>query len=127
MTDINNEERRRSPRVKFRAHAMATGTLNTYTAEVLDLCDRGAMFAIPAAHNLEVGETLILSIYLDEDNRVKMQGRVVHLNDNNIGLHAITMDDRSRSILKRIVELGVANEGEASIEDILKDLGLETY
>jgi hypothetical protein len=103
---------RRFSRIAF--HRPAVLDLETARAEceVLDVSLKGALVEVGPTINPAVGDTCALLIRLDSGGaQVRMDGEVVHVRGNRVGVKCDEMDLESMAHLRRLVELNVADDG----------------
>lgn len=97
-TKHKDSENRCFPRVDYRAHATLVTSHQTWPVHILDLSFNGALAALLYKHSLQNGEQMILTIELDDGQKIKMQGHVSHQQGHFLGLecHATSIDHQAR-------------------------------
>jgi hypothetical protein len=111
MSDTDNSERRRFHRVLFDAPASMEVSNHTYQSSLLDISLKGALMRVPAEWTGEVGDNLILRINLDDaDAIITMQAICAHIEKEQIGVLCKEIDMESISLLRRLVELNLADD-----------------
>ena len=103
-------EQRKFTRIKLDATALMVAEGERWQVELLDISLRGALFKSMYWENLSVacGVTVVITLAGGGDS-VEMHGKVVHINDEHIGVACEHMDVDSISLLRRIVELNVGD------------------
>ncbi len=101
---MSGTDRRYFPRVNYRAYATLATTKQRWPVHILDLSFNGALAAIIHQHDLNDGETIVLSIELDDGDVVKMQGKISHQKEHFLGIEcrATGIDNQSR--LRELLE-----------------------
>lgn len=94
----SDAESRCFPRVDYRAYATLVTAQKTWPVHILDLSFNGALAALIYRHELHDGEQVVLTIELEGDRKIKMQGHVAHQQEHFLGLecHAKSIDHQAR-------------------------------
>lgn len=94
----SDAENRCFPRVDYRAHATLVTAQQTWPVHILDLSFNGALAALIYKHELNDGEQVVLTIELEDNLKIKMQGHVAHQRGHFLGLecHAKSIDHQAR-------------------------------
>lgn len=81
-------------------------------ARLLDLSLKGALTERNRDWNLQVDDHCTLQVQLENDDApVRMECCVAHIEPTRVGFHCLSIDIDSISILKRLVELNLADPG----------------
>ncbi len=101
---MSHLDRRYFPRVNYRAHATLTTPDARWPVHILDLSFNGALAAIIHKNNLKAGETVVLRIELDDNELIRMQGRLTHKKEHFLGIEcrATGIDNQAR--LRELLE-----------------------
>lgn len=90
--DINDNDKRRHPRLPLRAYADLQYSTKKWDAHVLDLSESGARLAILGEHLLQKGDTLRVHIQLEDiglvtssKKQLSLHGRLVHVREHLLG------------------------------------------
>lgn len=106
MTISTKEGRNRRyfPRVSYRAYASLITLEQKLEVHVLDLSFNGALAAVINKHTLKMGDELVLTIETDDNETIKMQGRLAHQNSHLLGIEcrATGIDNQTR--LRELIE-----------------------
>ncbi|PCI23099.1 MAG: hypothetical protein COB62_00490 [Piscirickettsiaceae bacterium] len=79
-----------------------------YTCNLLDISLKGCLVDGPS--NLNIADTVGLSIGLDTDFVIKADAQVIFINEkSHIGFHFTNIDLDSITYLRRLVELNIGN------------------
>jgi hypothetical protein len=113
MTDANYPSgTRRFSRITYHRPAVLDLKSARAECEVLDVSLKGAMVEVGPTINPQVGDTCALLIRLDSGGaQVRMDGEVVHVHGNKVGVKCDELDLDSIAHLRRLVELNVADDG----------------
>ena len=95
---------RLNSRTYWRAYAHVTGLRHGYDAHVLNLSRSGALFAVIDKHDLEAGHEMMLTIDINDDEKIRMQGVVAHHKDHYMGLECRHLDPTSKNLLEHILD-----------------------
>ncbi|MCV2883230.1 PilZ domain-containing protein [Aestuariibacter sp. AA17] len=104
-------ERRHFHRVLFSAPADIHLDDQHWSTTVQDVSLRGALVATPQGMRCEQGQHIQLNIELAGfDEKIHIKGVIRHLNPDFIGVECEDLDIDSATIIKRIMELNLADE-----------------
>ncbi|MCU7931204.1 MAG: PilZ domain-containing protein [Candidatus Thiodiazotropha sp. (ex Codakia rugifera)] len=110
MSDTDSSERRRFHRILFDAPVRMELNKRTYQSNLLDISLKGALVKIPSEWTGQVGDNLVLRISLDDaDTVITMQAVCAHIEEKRIGVLCKEIDMESISLLRRLVELNLAD------------------
>jgi hypothetical protein len=100
------DEHRRFARITFSAPATLTLAASTCEGDLLDLSFKGALIRLRTPLLLGRDENCTLELPLGEsDERIRMAGRVAHVEDRRIGIVCQSIDVDSLTHLRRLIEL----------------------
>ncbi len=116
MITTQGRERRYFPRVNYRAYATLMTTSQRYPVHIMDLSFNGALVALIHQHELKNGEEIILTIDLESNPPIKMQGRLSHQQEHFLGIEcrATGIDNQSR--LRELLNKNQEQSGEKDLE-----------
>lgn len=105
------EQRRRSSRVSFKTGATLTLGKEIRPCRVVDLSIRGVLLMVESAvPDLEIGTPCMLELRLGDDGeRIRMNARLAHMENCQLGLHCIEIDLDSLTTLRRLLELNLTD------------------
>jgi len=115
----DGRNRRYFPRVSYRAYASLITLGQKLEVHILDISFNGALAAVINKHTLNVGDELVLTIEIDDGEKIKMQGRLAHQNEHYLGIEcrATGIDNQSR--LRELLETNKAADQDRSLESML--------
>lgn len=106
------EVQRRFTRVPFDADAVLTRNGQEWPCTVVDLSLKGALIERPEVWDGTAGEDCTLVLTLGEEVQIRMEVKVAHVEEDQIGLSCRDIDLDSITHLRRLVEL---NLGDAAL------------
>jgi PilZ domain len=116
-------ERRYFPRVNYRAYATLMTTSQRYPVHIMDLSFNGALVALIHQHTLKDGEEIILTIDLESNPPIKMQGRLSHQQEHFLGIECratgIDNQSRLRELLNKNQEPADEKDLERSVQHMM--------
>ncbi len=123
MVSENGENRRKFQRILFDADTQIDGGPANIPVKLIDISLNGALLQRPKHWSTSIGETLSISIRLDQDEGlfIRMQARVAHIERDKVGLHCEHIDMDSITNLRRLLELNLGDP--ALLERELAALG----
>jgi hypothetical protein len=111
MSDLQSNERRRFQRILFEAPANIVSKQASYHTSLIDISFKGALLKTPADWSGMKGEEVSIEVMLNEDNAViTMHAVVTHEENQHIGVLCRTIDMESITLLRRLIELNIADE-----------------
>jgi len=111
MADVFPSGVRRFSRITYHRPAVLDLKSARAECEVLDVSLKGALVEVGATVQPKVGDTCALLIRLDPGGaQVRMDGEVVHVHGQKVGVKCDELDLESISHLRRLVELNVADD-----------------
>jgi len=105
-----SEQRRSFVRVPFDADAQVSQHDAIWPVDLLDISLNGVLFKQPDDWKIHPGKPLFITIHLADKNRIRMEGRLVHITEKEAGCQCIHIDLDSITHLKRLIELNVGND-----------------
>lgn len=98
-------------RVPFASHVRLVGNHGSVDARLIDISLKGALVARPPGWDVAVGAPMELELLLGEGSldRIQMQTRVAHVEQDHLGLHCQHIDLDSVTHLRRLVEVNLGN------------------
>jgi hypothetical protein len=102
-------ERRNSPRFPLRAYASVKTPDNEWNAHLLDISATGARLAILDEHTLDIGDSLVLMLELEDLNNLQpgkslaLTAKVVHLREHIVGILLIDLQTEQDQSLKLLL------------------------
>ncbi|MES9993908.1 MAG: PilZ domain-containing protein [Candidatus Thiodiazotropha sp.] len=116
MTEAN--ERRRFQRILFDAAASIIRQRVTYATSLIDISFKGALLKAPADWPGKPGDEVTIEVILNQaDAVITMHAVCAHEEDQHIGVLCKEIDMESISLLRRLIELNIADE-----EQLQRDL-----
>lgn len=106
--------KRHFSRVAFNSPARISRHSQQWDTVILDISMKGALYVRPAEWNGAVGDTLSLEVPLTAGMTIRMEGMVVHIVEQRVGLHCQHIDVDSIAHLRRLIQL---NLGDAELCD----------
>ena len=104
------EQRRSFVRVAFDADSQVSQDDVIWPVELLDISLNGVLFKQPVDWRIHPGKPLFITIRLADRNKIRMEGRLVHITEHEAGCKCIHIDLDSITHLKRLIELNVGND-----------------
>ena len=102
---------RRFSRITYHRPAVLDLKSARAECEVLDVSLKGALVEVGATVQPRVGDTCALLIRLDSGGaQIRMDGEVVHVHGQRVGVKCDELDLESIAHLRRLVELNVADD-----------------
>ena len=100
------DEQRRFARIAFAAPASLSLATQVCACDVLDLSFKGALLRLHGSGRIGSGEACSLDLPLGElEERIRMAGRVAHVEGERIGIACHSIDVDSLTHLRRLIEL----------------------
>lgn len=96
-------QRRKNDRFPLRAHATLESGNGDWPAHVINLSIDGAMIAIAEEHSIQTDDEVELTVYLDDEQRLLLQGQVVHIKDHFIGLKCKVQTSENEGLLTQLI------------------------
>lgn len=111
MTDTPQQDRRHFQRIPLERRATLHATGASYRCEVADVSLKGALLVPSGDWHGETGDKVAVDILLDPPGEatIHMQGRIAHVDQGQIGIECHQMDLDSATLLRRLVELNLAD------------------
>ncbi|NCN71380.1 MAG: PilZ domain-containing protein [Rhodoferax sp.] len=115
MTTTLAQGHRLFSRVPFMAQVTLQLPGQTLQVELLDIALKGALMRAEPGVTVTLNDSCRLVLPLnDGDEAIEMNGKVVHLEEGNIGMACADIDLQSLTRLRRLLEL---NTGDADMMD----------
>lgn len=105
-----SEQRRSFVRVAFDAETHVSQDNDLWPVELLDISLNGVLFKQPEDWKIHPGKPVFITINLADKNKIRMEGRLVHITEKEAGCKCIHIDLDSITHLKRLIELNVGND-----------------
>ena len=103
-------ERRRFHRILFDAPVRVSDRDRAFITTLVDISLNGALLVRPDDWAIDEGESVVLTVLLDDNNsRIRMEAEVAHLDRDSIGLRCMSIDMESIGHLRRLVELNLGD------------------
>lgn len=111
MNNSPIEDRRQFHRIPLERNAILHSGAVLYNCAVADISLKGALLVPPASWHGAEGDKVSVDIQLDAPSEatIHMQGRIAHLEDGQLGIECHQMDLDSATLLRRLVELNLAD------------------
>jgi c-di-GMP-binding flagellar brake protein YcgR len=113
MNESDSSERRRFHRVLFDAPASVNCAEETYSTTLIDISLKGALLKRPDNWQCELGDEISLEVVLNNvDAVITMHAVCAHEENQHIGVLCKEIDMNSIMLLRRLIELNIADEGQ---------------
>ena len=106
------EEHRRFTRVPFSAVVILRADDSLWECVVIDISLKGALLSRPVSWSVILGQDVDLDVQVTEDIHIHMQGVVVHIEADHVGVTCQHIDLDSAAHLRRLVELNLGDEAQ---------------
>jgi hypothetical protein len=111
MNESDSKERRRFHRILFDAPAKVVCREKAYSTTVIDISLKGALLKKPDNWRAELGDEIGLEVILNNvDAVITLQAVCAHEDSEHIGLLCKEIDMESIILLRRLIELNIADE-----------------
>ncbi len=105
------EERRRFSRIRFSAVARLSSLGTTWEGRLEDVSLKGALLRLPGQGDPQPGSPCVVEIELGADDAIiHMEGKVVRVDGDLLGVDCERLDLDSATHLRRLVELNLGEE-----------------
>jgi hypothetical protein len=122
MNAADPNERRRFHRVLFDAPASLVRNEKTYATTLIDISLKGALLNTPDEWPGKPGDELSVEVMLNNiDAVISMHAVCAHQESQHIGVRCKAIDMESITLLRRLIELNIADE--AQLQRDLESLG----
>jgi len=102
-------------RIPFHADVLLHVRDQTFTVQLVDIALKGALVQTERATQVALQDPCSLVLPLADDGEgLTMSGRIVHLNQRQIGMECLDIDIVSLTRLRRLIEL---NTGDSDLMD----------
>lgn len=124
MMESHPTDQRRFSRVPFLADALAGVSDELSPCRLLDIALKGALFDIPQPEKFILGVScrLVLILGDEPDQRIAMDGEVVHREGTHVGMKCLDIDIDSLANLRRLVEFNLGSDDflDRELHELLK-------
>ena len=103
-------DKRHFTRISFHEPVTFTYAGHVFPANLLDISLKGALIEHYGDAHLYLGGSCKLSIVLSLDEKIEMDGEIVHLTQTCIGLKCRRIELDSITVLRRLVEMNLGDE-----------------
>lgn len=111
MNEADSNERRRFHRILFDAPVNIVCRQVTYATKLIDISLKGALLQTPEEWQGESGDEVRVEVMLNNiDAIISMAAVCAHREDKQIGVLCREIDMDSIALLRRLIELNVADE-----------------
>jgi hypothetical protein len=122
MNVPDSSERRQFHRVLFDAPATIVRNENTYPTTLIDISLKGALLLTPADWPGALGDKITIEVMLNNiDAVISMHAVCAHEENQHIGVLCKEIDMESIMLLRRLIELNIADEDQ--LQRDLESLG----
>ena len=104
------EDKRIFQRVLFTHDAKLIHDDKQSTIQVLDLSLDGFLCNRPTNCSILLNDEVTLKLQLNQDRKIVMVSKVVHVETSHLGLKCLNIDIDSISELKRLIQLNLASD-----------------
>jgi hypothetical protein len=105
-------EHRRWTRIAFAAAAQLRAGGRELSCQLLDISLKGALVRRPSDWPARVDEPVVLELRIAPETRIRMEGRVAHLEPDRAGIACHHLDIDSAAHLRRLIELNLGDEAQ---------------
>lgn len=103
-------DKRHFTRISFHQPVKFIHAGHVFSANLLDISLKGALFEPRGDTGLALGDACRLSIVLDSEHKIEMDGEIAHLTLTRIGLKCTGIELESITALRRLVEVNLGDE-----------------
>ena len=104
------EDSRRFTRIPFDSQVTVVNGEGKWSSQLLDISLKGILISKPDNWSGNINEHFLVELILNgSDIQIRMEGSVVHIEDDHIGFRCEHIDLDSITHLRRLVELNVGN------------------
>ena len=103
MSD-KKEDRRRYDRKTHRGYGTLSTDNESFSIHLINLSMSGALVALLAPTDIERGQTITLTIDLENSPTASMTGTVAHIKAHFVGLAVEPKSDDDAAVIKEIIE-----------------------
>lgn len=100
-------DKRRTERVHLFQRVQVDDGSQTLETFCLDISMRGILLVLPEDVQWEEGLTLSLSLVSESGGTIKMNAKLVHIDDDVVGCACESMDEESEKTLRQVLESGL--------------------
>lgn len=106
---VARDEHRKFHRILYRAPCTLEADSGRYNCRVVDISIKGCLLILTETEILQYGKLYAMVLTLSEDVVIKMQLRLVHLENYKAGFECQYIDIESISQLRRLLELNLGD------------------
>lgn len=111
MAEVKSQEKRRFVRIAFLGPAMIECGGTKTECAVLDISLKGVLIDVPPTVKVALHTHCSVTVHLGAgDAHVTMNGEIVHITGNHLGVRCEEMDLDSATHLRRLVELNLGDD-----------------
>jgi len=103
-------DKRRFSRIDFQQPVKFTHAGHDYSANLLDISLKGALFEHHGDANLQLGDPCRLCVTLNPEEKIEMDGEIAHLTSSRVGLKCTNIELDSITALRCLVEMNLGDE-----------------
>ncbi len=103
-------DKRRFSRIEFQQPVGFTHAGQVFSANLLDISLKGALIELHGDVHVQLGDSCRLSIALNFEEKIEMDGEVTHLTQDRVGMKCTCIDLDSITALRRLVEMNLGDE-----------------
>ncbi|MFA7242926.1 MAG: PilZ domain-containing protein [Sulfuricellaceae bacterium] len=103
-------DKRRFTRISFHQPVTFTYAGHIFPAKLLDISLKGALIEHYGDAHMALGNSCRLNVVLDPEEKIEMDGEIVHLTQTCIGLKCTGIELDSVTALRRLVEMNLGDE-----------------
>lgn len=105
------DDRRHFTRIPFDADITLSRNGEKWQTQLLDISLHGVLVSRPEAWPQDGGEEYCITLPLGGDSSIKVNGRIAHIEADQIGLSFENMELESASHLKRLLLFNLGDQG----------------
>jgi len=115
-TSSDNNEKRHYCRVPFIAGAHILLEDQDWECQLLDISLKGLLIEPPQGLQMNKDDLYAISLTLSDTVKINMSAKLIHAEDNHLGLEWVDIDLDSLSTLRRLLEYNLSDPEEINRE-----------
>jgi len=108
--EANMSEHRSFTRISFDAATTVEQDGQQWPVELLDISLNGVLFKQPDDWKIHPAKPLFIKVTITDETQIKMEVSLVHITTEEAGCRCLNIDLDSITLLKRLIELNVADD-----------------
>lgn len=116
MSSESASNQRQFSRVPFEMRVRMIGTHGSTAVQLLNISLKGALVSRPVGWDITPGTLLALDLTLVDQEHIRVNVTVAHIEDNHVGLYWNNIDLDSMTHLRRLVQLNLGDAAQLDRE-----------